>query len=431
MLRLLRGAWGRVRRSPLRTSALLVAFAVNAAVLGAVFTISRQYDAYMRREILGSSTRLWVDFWPARAAGQASHFLDFGTGWLPDLKKYAGLRYASPYMMYSWRSIMVDGVPWSVPGEVLGVYPDYAPMCDLKIAAGSFFTDAEMKSSARTAVIAENMARTIWGSATAAIGRTFDANGRESWDRSGTYQVIGVFAEPTAMQARYLQVPVLFVPYDYFASYSGAPGMAVMWMRVQSSALSVQGAQRRILGALRTLYAGVHRPFPAQYDFRMWQGSRSDPYENTASALLGRIKGTSLFFEVMGIFALLVLAFGTLALLSAETQGRQKETGLRRALGSTRNRAMALVISESLVLVAGASIVGDALMLAFIGPLLEAAKPLLAGGGETSTVVFGAGPIVVGMVVAFAASLAAAALAAFVPAWSAARVAPSDALRES
>jgi ABC-type antimicrobial peptide transport system permease subunit len=231
------------------------------------------------------------------------------------------------------------------------------------------------------------------------------------------------------MNSRFLNIPAIFIPYQNRSSSHG--GMEVWYLRVQSDTGSSQQVQRRIVAALRSLYGAGKLTFPNPYTLPMWQGSWSDQFGNSDRALLSRIQGMSLFLAVIGVFCVLVMAFGILSLLSADTQGRMKEMGLRRALGSTRNRAIATLAGESAVILVLANVVGGAVMLAFIGRLLDAVKPLLAGGGDISQVIFSAGPVVLGFVVSLAASILAGGLASLYPAWSAGRVAPADALRET
>ena len=100
------------------------------------------------------------------------------------------------------------------------------------LLSGSFFSEAEAKGGDKVAVIAENMAKAIWGSASAAIGKDFGATTRNSWESPGPYRIVGVFKEPSTMAHRFLNVPSLFIPYS-FSGYPGR-GMMVMNLRVQS-----------------------------------------------------------------------------------------------------------------------------------------------------------------------------------------------------
>jgi ABC-type antimicrobial peptide transport system permease subunit len=156
-----------------------------------------------------------------------------------------------------------------------------------------------------------------------------------------------------------------------------------------------------------------------------------DQFDNQNKALLDRIRGLALFLTVMAVFSLLVLAFGILSLLSADTQAGTREMGLRRALGSRRWTAIATVAGETAVFVFIASAVGALISLAFIQPLLAALKPLLAGGGNVAEASFAPGSAAGAILAAAAASLLTAALASLYPTWSASRLPPSDALRET
>jgi ABC-type antimicrobial peptide transport system permease subunit len=126
---------------------------------------------------------------------------------------------------------------------------------------------------------------------------------------------------------------------------------------------------------------------------------------------------TAVLASIFGLFAALLAAVGLYGLLAFAVAQRQREIGIRMALGAQPGAIARLVGGQALVLVA----VGVALGLG--GALLMAP---MAGA-----LLYGVGPADPGSLAAAAGVVAlVAALAAFVPAARAARVDPAVALRD-
>jgi predicted permease len=126
---------------------------------------------------------------------------------------------------------------------------------------------------------------------------------------------------------------------------------------------------------------------------------------------------TAILASIFGLFAALLAAVGLYGLLAYAVAQRQREIGIRMALGA-RPRAIAELVG------------GQALVLVAIGVVLGLAGALLLAP-MASALLYGVGPSdPASLAVAAALVALVAALAAFVPAARAARVDPAVALRE-
>jgi hypothetical protein len=126
---------------------------------------------------------------------------------------------------------------------------------------------------------------------------------------------------------------------------------------------------------------------------------------------------TAILASIFGLFAALLAAVGLYGLLAYAVAQRQREIGIRMALGA-RPRAIAELVG------------GQALALVAIGVVLGLAGALLLAP-MASALLYGVGPSdPASLAVAAALVALMAALAAFVPAARAARVDPAVALRE-
>jgi putative ABC transport system permease protein len=123
-----------------------------------------------------------------------------------------------------------------------------------------------------------------------------------------------------------------------------------------------------------------------------------------------------LLFEAFGITALILAAIGTYSLLSGNVTERTREMGVRSALGASRLNILALVLRQGMTL-AG---LGIAIGLVGAGITSRALVTLLFGVTPLDSVTY-AGVATLLVIVSM--------LACAMPAWRAARVRPSVALR--
>jgi putative ABC transport system permease protein len=121
-------------------------------------------------------------------------------------------------------------------------------------------------------------------------------------------------------------------------------------------------------------------------------------------------------FETFGVVALVLAAIGTYGLLSGSVTERKREIGVRSALGATRRSILGLVLRQGMALTA-------------IGIVLGLAGALIASYALV-TLLFGVSRLDLVSYLGVLLLLAVvSAIACAIPAWRAARISPSVALR--
>jgi len=133
--------------------------------------------------------------------------------------------------------------------------------------------------------------------------------------------------------------------------------------------------------------------------------------ELTQERVIAKLSG---FF---GALALTLAAIGLYGVMSYITARRRTEIGIRFALGAPRSIVMGMVLKDTLLLVAAGLSIGI-LASAFIAKLFASGLFGLAAFDPLTSIS------------AACVTLAAAALAAYLPAWRASRVDPMVALRD-
>src|SRR5438270_23279 len=297
------------------------------------------------------------------------------------------------YSNYSSAPIAVDGyepAPNELPTvEYNQVSPGYFATLGIPILSGRDFTRADDETAPRAAVVNEKMVTQYWHGEDP-VGKRLQVKGQ--W-----LQVVGV-----AKMAKYESFgeapkPFFYVPLQQ--DFAMRPSLNV---RTSRDPVTIAAALTREVHALDANLA----PFEVitmreSIDFTALSS------QQVAVALL----------SIFGGLALLLAAVGLYAVMSYAVSQSTRELGLRMALGAMPLDLLRLVMSHGLGLTAAGLILGAAAALALtrlMGKLLY------------STSSYDPGAFVLAFVVMTIVSVA----ACFLPAWRAAQIDPSRALRD-
>ena len=171
--------------------------------------------------------------------------------------------------------------------------------------------------------------------------------------------------------------------------------------------IRVRGAPEQAIPSVRRLVRQDDPRLPI-----LWFRTLDDQVNRSLSTerLLAALSGS------FGALALLLSLIGLYGVMSFVVTRRTREIGIRLALGATGTSAIRLVLRDAVIMIAG----GIAIALPSVAALGKLIQNQLFGVTATDPVT----------VAAAAAVLAAGALAAaFIPAWRASNVSPTDALR--
>jgi len=276
------------------------------------------------------------------------------------------------------------------------ITPDYFRAIGTSLVRGRAFTDTDTLPAPRVAILSAGLARRLWtgqdpiGKPILPPGQGPDEQGQPRWAR-----VVGVVQD-----ARYRGINDL--RYDIFLPQAQIPGMRVKHLMVRTTvdAASLTGSIRaealRLEATALVENATVMSSFVAR---------ATAPWRFSAWTL-----------GLLGLIALTLASFGVFATLSQSVVERTREIGIRVAVGALPRQVSGLVFREGLA-------------LTVVGIALGSAVATLAGG-YLGRLLFEVPAIdaatLAGMAVLF--SLVSA-IAVYVPAWRAARLDPTVALR--
>ena len=298
-------------------------------------------------------------------------------------------------------TLYVIGRPAAPPGlapEVLRHYvgPDHFRTLGVPIVRGRAFTAADRAGRPRVAIINETAARRFWPGQDP-IGQRVWFGGGSSFDRpDSSAEIVGVVGDvPYGSSAGASMPPSFYTPYLQFT-------YAARMLMVRT-----RGDPNKLVPALRAAVASVD-PGVAPFDVRELTDRLGDTW--------ARPRFTGRVLAAFAALAAALAAAGIYGIAMQWVRERERELGIRVALGARAGRIARLVLGETMVL-AGAG-VGAGLAAAVV--LYQVMRATLADMGTPNPALVGA------LALAIAAM---ALLASWVPARRAARSDPAVTMR--
>jgi len=316
---------------------------------------------------------------------------------------------AAPRAAFAWSSGAKTAMAYRF------VSPEFFDVLDIAVVHGRRFTPAERAQQVSVAVVSESTARTLWPNADAvgqlvhvepdsnAVARTAD----EPQLMQRTFTVIGVVRDVAGFRIAPFTKAVVYVP-----TSAMQPKTALV--------ARVQGDPERARQALLNRLAAIDPTIDP--NMRGGEGQVVGTMAWVTRMETSALQLAFSFTIALGVLALALTLSGLFSVLSYLVEQRNREIGVRMALGATPRHVTQLVLSQSIRPVGLGLVIGGA-AAAGLAKLL-----LVTGGGET------VGRIVQVLdPVAYGASLliivSACLVAASIPTIRAARLNPMLALR--
>jgi predicted permease len=258
------------------------------------------------------------------------------------------------------------------------------------IESGRQFTNVDQETSTPVAIVNEKMARDYWPGADA-LGKRIQLPGEKA-----TRQIVGIARN--ANYTNWAEPPQLCVYVPLEQNYSDA---MTLYVRTRGDPSQVIiPVVREVRAAGPEILVGSPRTGREIVDGGLFQAK-------TGVALL----------SVFGLLALGLASIGLYGILAYAVNQRQREIGLRMALGAAQSSVLRLILKEGMLLVLIGVVIGFVAALA-VSQLLS--RMLYGVSGSDPVSVAGAAVVL----------LAVALLACYLPARWASRVDPLVALRE-
>jgi predicted permease len=278
--------------------------------------------------------------------------------------------------------------------RMLQIYPGYFSTLGIPLVAGRDLGPADNDGNApQVAVINETMARRLFATPEAAIGRQFGFPVNRQ-----AFRIVGVVGDTRDRAVREEAAPLAYATY---AQTPTGRGQMTLLVRATGDPHALAATVRRLA---RDIDPAMPLPEPTTLGDRAAAATRQERLVALLSSLFGAL-------------ALMLATIGLYGVLAYAVARRQAEFGVRLALGASPSGLIRLILGESLGLV----VAGLAIGLALAAAAARSVSHMLYGLAPFDPTAFVAASSILMLV---------AALAAFVPARQAARVDPMVALRQ-
>ncbi len=217
--------------------------------------------------------------------------------------------------------------------QVLGTSPAYLSVRNVSLETGAFFTDAQVASKAKVAVLGPTTRTDLFGEGTTPIGERIRVNGID-------FTVIGITAAKGGSGFAN-QDDTVFIPITTLNAFlTGNDSISTISVQATNAA-SMTAAQEAVTNVLLERHK---IPTPDRADFTILNQSdlvsAASSITDTFTALLASIAGISLLVGGIGIMNMM---------LTTVTE-RTREIGLRQAIGAEKTEIVNQFLGEAILL---------------------------------------------------------------------------------
>ncbi|WP_141881634.1 ABC transporter permease [Homoserinimonas aerilata] len=235
--------------------------------------------------------------------------------------------------------------------SVIGTTPDYFDVTTASVASGSSFTDADLTTSAKVAVIGSELATTLFPTGSA-LGQSVTVDGT-------AFSVVGVLAAQSSTGVSDANMVVVAPLSRVQRSYTGFDEVSTLTVEAIDSD-SVAAAQGEVEIMLDQLL-GVGEDDTAPYTVTD-QSSLLETQQESAESF-------TLLLGAVAAISLLVGGIGVTNVMLVTVTERTREIGIRKALGATRGAILGQFLFEAAALTLLGGVLG--VVAALIGAQFE------------------------------------------------------------
>lgn len=310
------------------------------------------------------------------------------------LQQVSGIVAASPILEIRDQLPMGSGHVRQI--YILGVFAGYVRVRNLLLLTGRIFDEEDVRARSKVTVITENLARVLFGSNDAAIGKVIRLSGLP-------FTVIGTFKErvDTFGQSEVYEYTLL-VPYSAARLLTNSEQIKQLYFSVADPSLVIPSTNQ-----IHSVLQSRHRPESTYWVSNLTQ--LISVANKSANAI-------TLVLLLIAAVTLLVSGLGIMNIMLATVMDRTREIGIRKAVGATRSEICLQFIAEALLI----SLAGGT-----IGIIAGLSLPVFIRLLTNYDVPISGMSVLVGLSVCSAVGLA----AGTVPALRAARMDPVESLR--
>jgi putative ABC transport system permease protein len=402
-LEMLGEAWRAMGANRMRTFLTMLGMVIGVGAVVLMMSIGQGAQYAIKQTISAMGSNLFILLSGSTQAGGVrsgsggGYTLNVGDAEaiaeLPGVQNVAPIHSGSAQVVYGPNN-------WNT--AVIGTLPGYLDARSWPVVAGNAFTDSDVRSATRVALIGQTAAQNLFGDESP-LGKTVRV-------RQSPFVIVGVLGvKGQGMDGRdqddTLIIPLTTAQRQVFGSQF--PGSVRMIM-VQANTQEIMPAVEKEMTELLRQRHRIREGFENDFFLRNLAAAADSAAESTRvmSLLLGAIASVSLLVGGIGIMNIMLVS----------VTERTREIGVRMAIGAREKDILLQFLLEAIII----SVVG-----CLIGLLLGMGGALLAEATTGTPVIISFSSVVV----AFGVAAAVGVFFGYYPAQKAARLDPIEALR--
>jgi putative ABC transport system permease protein len=239
-----------------------------------------------------------------------------------------GVIAASPVVTLGERIPIGNGDEKDV--QILGVYPEYQHVRNLTVVSGRFFDREDSQAHNKVAVITEKMARSVYGSPQAAVGRIIKLTGLP-------FTIIGTFKESgETFGETEVSDNSMAIPYSVSRYFLETPSIKMVYFSMEDASMVVPATVQ-----IKRVLQSRHRA-ESVYNVQNL---------TAVLAMMDRIAtGLTWVLLLVSMVTLVVSGIGIMNIMLATVTSRIREIGIRKAIGATNREIRFQFLAEAVLI---------------------------------------------------------------------------------
>ncbi|HYF95723.1 MAG TPA: ABC transporter permease [Symbiobacteriaceae bacterium] len=325
----MRVAWLGIAGNKLRTALTMLGVIIGVAAVISLVSVGQgaQVQATSQIQALGSNLITVM----ARGGGYRIEASD-----IPELMATVpGILYAMPTVSASQQTVKAEGASYQV--DIEGSNADYPAVRERGVSRGVWFSEGDVTTRRRVAVIGSTTVTKIFGEGVEPIGRVIRV-------MSQSFTVIGVAETMGTGFGGQDQDDRIFVPYTALARQLGLNRIQTLILKTSPEADS-----KVITQQVTDFYVAKFRNAEAV------RVQSQDQLLETVSSM------TRIFTLLLGAIASISLAVGGIGIMNimlVSVSERTREIGIRKAIGAKKRDILLQFLIEALILSVTGGIIG-------------------------------------------------------------------------